>query len=329
MYVRMRSPGGTTIGFTTGCAPVSGTETGGTWRCWMHIPQGGEPGAWTVEQVGLGDVGNHTRYYTAQELRAAGWPYTVQVAGPVADTQGPVLTGFSIDPDSIDVSDAADTVRLTVSASDASDISSVFVHFRSPGGELINTASCTLESGTARDGTWGCSLHVARYTEAGIWQVENIQMLDELNHYTYAGNAAVAAAGHEHTLRVTSTPSDLSAPLLTGFSFSPDTVHVSAGPDTVVVSVRATDDVTGVGYIAAMVRSASGSTTLGVAGCRLVEGTANDGTFHCNLPIPQGIERGTYTFVQLTLYDNLNRIRDYPPEVLQSAGYATTIVVQD
>jgi hypothetical protein len=168
---------------------------------------------------------------------------------------------------------------------------------------------------------------VARYTEAGIWQLENVQMLDELGHYTYAGN--VAAAGHEHTLRVTSTPSDNSAPLLTGFSFAPDTVHVSAGPDTVVVTVRATDDVTGVAYIAATLQSASGSTMLGTAGCQLVEGTHNDGTFRCNVLVPQGVERGTYTFVRLTLQDNINRFRDYPPEALQSAGYATTLVVQD
>jgi len=324
----MRSPSQSTLAFGTGCELVEGTETAGTWRCWVHFPRGGEPGTWTVEQVTVGDAGGHVRAYTTAELRAAGWPYTVQAASSGTDTEGPVLTGFSIDPDSVDVSDAADTVRLTVSASDASDVVSVFAGFRSPGGELTNAASCALESGTARDGTWGCSLHVARNTEAGIWRVESIQMVDELGHTTQALNADVAAAGHEHALRVTSTPSDSLAPLLTGFSLAPDTAHVSAGPDTVLVSVQATDDVVGIGYVDVILRSAGGGTSL-IAGCQLVEGTRNDGTFHCGLVIPQGVERGTYTIARLLLQDAIFRTREYDTEALQAAGYATTVIVQD
>ncbi|HEU4456858.1 MAG TPA: Ig-like domain-containing protein [Longimicrobium sp.] len=329
MSVLMRSPSKSTLGFTTGCELVSGTETAGTWRCWVHFPRGGEPGTWTVEQVWVEDVSNHFRQYPAEELRAAGWPYTVQVSSSGTDTEGPVLTGFTIDPDSVDVSDAADTVRLTVSASDASDITAVFAVFRSPGGGVVAGTSCTLESGTARAGTWGCDLHVARNTEAGIWQVENIQLQDEVLHTTFVENAAVAAAGYEHTLRVTSTPSDNSAPLLTGFSFAPDTAHVAAAQDTVVVTIRATDDVTGTQILGVTLRSASGSTTLGTTGCELVEGTRNDGTFQCNLPVPQGVERGTYTFVRVTLQDGVNRFRAYETEALQAAGYALTFVVDD
>jgi hypothetical protein len=325
--VAMRSPSRSTLARTLNCQQTSGTETAGTWRCWVHFGRGGEPGTWTVEQVSVDEASGHTRSYTVEELRAAGWPYTVRVSSTGADMEGPVLTGLSIDPDSIDVSDAADTVRITVSATDASDITAIYVLFRSPGGELFHsTPACTLESGTARDGTWGCYLRMARYTEAGIWQVANVQMQDELDHFTHTGS--VAAAGHEHTLRVTSTPSDLSAPLLTGFSFAPDTVHVSAGPDTVVVTVRATDDVVGIGYMDVMVRSASGSTTL-LAGCHLAAGTRNDGTFRCNLVLPQGVERGTYTFVRLLMQDGIYRTREYGAEALQAAGYATTVIVQD
>jgi hypothetical protein len=325
----MRSPGRSTLAFTLApCEQTSGTKTAGTWRCWIHFPRGGEAGTWTVEQVTLGEVSGHHRFYTVEELRAAGWPYTVQVSGPAADTEGPVLTGFSIDPDSTDVSDAADTVRLTVSASDASDITGVYVVFLSPSGAVINPASCALESGTARDGAWGCNLHVARYTEAGIWQVQNVQMVDELGHISYVLNADVAGAGHEHTLRVTSTPSDSSAPLLAGFSFTPDTVHVSAKQDTVVVTLRASDDATGIMNIYVTLRSASGSTSLQTTACELVDGTRNDGTFRCNLPIPQDVERGTYTF-RVSLQDSIYRFRSYLTAGLQAAGYPTTVTVQD
>jgi hypothetical protein len=60
-----------------------------------------------------------------------------------------------------------------------------------------------------------------------------------------------------------------------------------------------------------------------------VEGAATNGTFRCNLPLPQGVERGTYTFVRLAMQDGLNRHREYDAEALQAAGYATTVTVQD
>jgi hypothetical protein len=329
-FARLRSPGGGTITSTSGCTRTSGTETAGTWECVILFPQGAEPGTWKVEQVALEDFTSHNRFYTTEQLRAGGWPYTVQVVGPAADTRGPSLTGFSIDPDSVDVSAGDDTVRVTISATDASDITRVFARFRSASGELIlATSGCALQSGTARAGTWSCDVRVPRYVEAGMWTVEQVVLEDQLGHATFISTAQLASAGYERMLRVASSPSDNSAPLLTGFTFTPSTAHVSAAPDTVTITISGTDDVSGITSVSTTLRSNTGTTILSPGGCFLTSGSANAGTYTCTLVVPQNVERGTYSFIRVAFEDAIGRLRLYDTAALQSAGHPTTVTVQD
>ena len=55
-----------------------------------------------------------------------------------------------------------------------------------------------------------------------------------------------------------SAQEDTPPPTLTGFSFTPSTIDVTSGTDTVTVTVSATDDLSGLSYVSVSFRSPSG-----------------------------------------------------------------------
>jgi streptogramin lyase len=107
--------------------------------------------------------------------------------------------------------------------------------------------------------------------------------------------------GRGITVVPTPTP-DTTPPELVEFDFDPKTIDVSSGPQTVTVTLRVTDDLSGVRVVRATFARPSGPPNIG-AGTILISGDDMDGVYEGTLNFPQFIEAGIWRADFITLSD--------------------------
>jgi len=222
--------------------------------------------------------------------------FVLAAAAPAAlaacDTTPPDLTGFSFSPTSINTTSSAQNVLCTmVVTDDLAGVSAATCSFRSP--SFLHTQSCTAttpSAGTPTGGTFSCSVPFPRYAESGTWTA-TVDLTDAV------GNTQTIDPqfqGLPFALTVTSNP-DLIPPALTGFSFTPTAVTVSAAPQTVTCNMTVTDALSGVNTATCLFQAPNSNQAQGcVATAPTAPGTRNSGTFSCVLTIPRYADAGTW-----------------------------------
>ena len=143
-----------------------------------------------------------------------GWDYrfrtvSVPTPNPTAtptpnDTTPPVVTGVSVNPQVVDVSEEARTIQVIYTATD--DISGVAhttgyvsgLVFTSPSGSQtvkINASNFVLTSGTVQDGQHSATATFPQFAESGIWQLTNMLVEDGAGNLLSLGSAAIENLG--------------------------------------------------------------------------------------------------------------------------------------
>jgi hypothetical protein len=177
------------------------------------------------------------------------------------------------------------------------------------------------ESGTWDDAVYRCPLVIPAGATSGVWRAT-----------LWASNPSqrvmsvhdVRDAGGVSEISVSSPDEDLAPPVLTGFSFAPDTV--TAG-DAVTVEVSFTDAGVGAEYGGAWFNNSTVPNVLiGCSSSARVAGTAHAGTFRCTFTISSETHPGTWVAGAQLGDHNFNAGYTDTPE-LQAAGYPTTLVV--
>jgi len=121
---------------------------------------------------------------------------------------------------------------------------------------------------------------------------------------------------------------DKNPPVLTFFTYTPQSVDVTNGPATFNATVQATDDLSGVA--GAYVEWISPDGTRAVGGnLSLTAGTTLNGTWTATFTVPQFVEPGTWNINQLFLGDAAGNSKYYYQSDLQALGYPTTLQVID
>jgi hypothetical protein len=117
---------------------------------------------------------------------------------------------------------------------------------------------------------------------------------------------------------------DCDPPVLTAFDFTPQTVYVFNGPETVTCSISVTDVPAGADHVDCEFHPPSGVQR----GCRayLTSGTANDGTFTCDVSIPQYAAEGSWNAV-LVARDTVGNATVYHTADLANLGLPTQLDV--
>jgi hypothetical protein len=135
------------------------------------------------------------------------------------------------------------------------------------------------------------------------------------------------AAGFPTEIDVQGGP-DLAPPELVEFSFTPTSINVAGGDQTVTVTMRITDELSGVWFAYAWIRSPSGQQVRDV-GFERISGDAQDGVYQGEVVMPRFSEAGTWRFYQMELVDNVgNGQRAYLHEDdLIAAGFPTELEV--
>src|SRR5664279_6541098 len=145
------------------------------------------------------------------------------------DTTPPVLTGVSIDPNPIDVTNGAQTLTVTTTVTDdLSGTQQVFVALQSPStGQYLYSSYSSLVSGTNLNGIWQTYLTMPQYSEAGDWTIQYIQLTDNATNNQFLYTSDLQNLGFQTTVNVISQQ-DVTPPQLTSLSFSPSAVNTSA-----------------------------------------------------------------------------------------------------
>jgi hypothetical protein len=120
---------------------------------------------------------------------------------------------------------------------------------------------------------------------------------------------------------------DISFPQLVGFDFSPASVDVTAGPETVTCNMALTDTLTGVGEALCLFRAPGVTQTVACSTDTPSVGDRNDGTFSCTIDVPPNVESGVWRawIEAVDLAGNVIIVTDFELEFIYMAPVDLTV----
>jgi hypothetical protein len=205
------------------------------------------------------------------------------------DAAPPLLNAFGFSPLSIDSTLAERSVTCDMTLlDDWSGVEEATCEFESA--SLGQTRSCSTRqaaSGHARDGIFSCPVKFPRFVDTGSW-VARIKVVD------VAGNARTilpASQGLPSQL-VVSSDTDLLAPGVGAFSFTPASVDVSLSDETVTCTMQVVDAKSGTELVGCTFTAPGGVSKHGCDAELTVPAT---GTYSCSFRLPRYSENGSWT----------------------------------
>lgn len=241
------------------------------------------------------------------------------------DRNAPALTSFSVTPSSVETSQSARAVTVTLDLTDdvsGVDASSSQVSSTPPGGGAGNQGQLQLTSGTSTDGTYQATINVPRFSVDGTWTLD-LSVVDGAGNQLTKTSAQLISDGYPGTFEQTGL-GDTAAPVLTSFALAPSSIDTSLADQVVTFTLHLNDDVAGVDPAASQV-SVAGPT--GQAGgqdqLQLTSGTASDGDYQATVTVPQGSLAGTWT-VNASFVDQAGNQIDWQTSELTSGGFPAT-----
>jgi len=256
--------------------------------------------------------------------------FVSSVSGPVlaeCDVSLPQLVGFDFNPAIVNVTAGPGGVTCDMTLTDTfSGVREAVCTFRAPG--FTQTLACTAgapSTGDRNSGTFSCTIDVPQYVESGVWKAW-VEATD------LAGNLIVVTDFELEfflmapvNLNVTSTP-DVTAPLLTAFDFNPKTPDVSGGPVDVNCSMTLTDVLAGVTRASCFLQNPVNGSGNGCIALAPASGDRNNGTFSCDVPIPQYAQDGSWT-VNVLVWDGVENLAAYDTATLQVLGFPAELTL--
>jgi len=301
--------------YRTGGTPLTAVLT-----TTVTIPQYSEAGAWAVSLDLYDNAGNDAHYPTAA-LTAAKFETTLSVTS-IPDTTPPTLTGVTISPASVTVSNGAQIVTVQLDVSD--NLSGVSfacpfncyetVILRSPSGVQYQygyQGGVSELSGSALNGVWQSRISIPKYAEAGVWTIYWIYLHDSAGNEQFLYTSELQKKGLTSTFTVVSDPDDVVPPQLNGITL-PAVVDTSMASQVVQGTLSVSDNLSGFSYgLVRFTSPSNGQTACSNNLCNylttftLDSGTPLNGNYSFTFTMPQYSEAGTWTISSLFLDDGV------------------------
>ena len=296
----------------------------GEWSGALTIPRWAAPGAWRIDSVELVDrTGQQVSYggENSRDLAAVPGVHRVRVTSAVTDSTAPVLTGFSMRPDSVDTRNGSHYVRFTARArDDETGVAQVAVTLFAPHEE--DGAGVVLHKVRGTAHTYRGRVLMRRWIPDGTWQVWAVWLVNRTGRTKIVRNGALGRLGFERDLRVVSGH-ESTPPGLVALRRGPAAVDVRVTAARVTLTVRARDARSGVRSVYA----GFGGRVRADTRMRLVSGTRRDGVW-----------RGTATFdpcpsvsgdwpVWVGLEDRAGNLSNYSATRLRKLGMPAGVQV--
>ena len=241
-----------------------------------------------------------------------------------ADVNAPELVSWSLSPTSIDTSESAAEVIVTLRITDDSaGAKPPFSSARHETGQSTGFANVTRIEGDALDGTYKAIITVPQGSAPGTWSASLFPLEDAVGNQS-SGFGPGAEYVSEFTVADLSG-ADVNAPELVSWSLSPTSIDTSESAAEVIVTLRITDDSAGAKPPFSSARHETGQST-GFANVTRIEGDALDGTYKAIITVPQGSAPGTWSASLFPLEDAVgNQSSGFGP----GAEYVSEFTVAD
>jgi hypothetical protein len=321
---------------------VAASVDGFTYRATLTIPRYAANGTWLLYVTLIDNVSNRSDILPTM-LQTRGLPFSISVTSTPVDVTPPVPVSISFSPSTVDVSSQAQNVTVQVRVND--DLSGVYVDptynqafsfiLQSPSGQQIRLSNPDfVVTGTPAASLWQATFQVPRYAEAAMWSVVSLRVADAAGNIRFLTPTNLANAGVTTQLGVTSAVSDLVAPVMTRFSFTPTVINTALGPQTVNVKLDLTDDLSGVSFTdrtyfnRLFFTSPSGQSVAAFkTGFTRTSGDVLRGTWETNMVFPQFSEAGTWDATFLRLEDATYNLRFFNAAGIRALGFGTSLTV--
>ncbi len=333
----LTGPGGQqqAIAYLSQAQRISGTAADGTYRSTLQIPRHSASGRWAASAV-LVDISGNTRTLTNSALVGAGFPAAVTQTG-AGDTTPPQLVAIGLAPASVDTSQQAGEITVTVHAND--DLSGVSdgvataasqVVLRGPSGAHHARATLSVDhrtAGNALDATFVVAVTLPRWSEQGQWTIESVTLVDQVGNHQSLSVPGV-------TFMQTGI-GDTSAPQFRAFSLSATSVDVRAASATMVVRGRIVDDISGAadGIVdsasSVVFESPSGRQRLTVpfGASQRIAGDGIDGNYSMSATVAAHAEPGLWTMTDAWPTDAAGNVGHLGPADWNAKGFAPSFTV--
>jgi predicted DNA binding CopG/RHH family protein len=277
---------------------VSGTVKNGTWEVAITIPKGLAPGDWSISMNGWSDsLNNSTNSYSASKQ------LVVKNSNP-PDIKAPVISSFTFSPDTIDITSQSQVVTVRVLANDLTGVKNtglVYIQLSSNVTATQQTGWPKLVSGTVKNGTWEVGITIPKGLAPGKWSISMNGWSDSLNNSTNSYSTS------SQLVVINSKPPDVNAPVISSFTFSPDTLDITYQSKIVTVTILATDSTgvknTGLVYVQL---TSNVNATQQTGQPKLVSGTVKNGKWEVAITIPKGLAPGKWSISMNGWSDSLN-----------------------
>jgi hypothetical protein len=236
---------------------------------------------------------------------------TTRLAVAVDDTTPPSVVSLDFNPKSVDVTTSAQNVTVTMHVTDdLSGTAFITATFTSPSYAQYQYAGVYRSAGTALDGTFTGTVTIPKFSESGTWSLSSVYLGDNAGNTINLSQANLQTAGFPTSLSVTSVQ-DTAAPQVNGTPvFSPPSLDVSGGAQTLTVTFNLTDDLSGVSFsqqdFALILVSPSGRQQQYVPSSefQLISGNTLNGQWQITHTFPQYSEAGTWSIAYIYLKDS-------------------------
>ena len=124
---------------------------------------------------------------------------------------------------------------------------------------------------------------------------------------------------------------DTMPPTIQSLDFTPKAVDVSDGPQSITVTTRITDNLSGYNWGWFGFQSPTGTQGAGayVYGGARISGDSNDGVYQFQVYIPQFSETGDWHVPNFQIYDSTGNFGNYSGAYLATLGFPTTLSVTE
>jgi hypothetical protein len=328
---------------------VSGDDFDGIYTNALIVPRFSRTGNWTLLEFYVSDAVGNRRQMSLAELRRLGFPTQFTVQG-IDDINPPDIVSASISPSTVDTSNSNQPITITLHLQD--DLAGIGtpgqvgysmsqISFVSPSGTQYAGTYFTADqraAGDAYDGVYTNTLWLPRFSEPGTWSLNSLMVVDAAGNERQIGLAEALDSGLPAEFTVQGT-GDVTPPQLCSLDFSPKRITTDNSSQTIAVTVRLVDDMSGMsnsvpgyaswGYASAMFLSPSKSQSASVSfgAWNRAAGSNLDGVYTNTMNLPQFSETGVWTLANVSLMDAAGNSTYLESADLSQLGFPTQFAV--
>jgi hypothetical protein len=286
------------------------------------FPKNSPEGDWVIDRIALKDRVNDWKHYYTDELKEMGISADLHVISK-SDTIPPIPVSFSFSPDTINTINEDQNVLISLRVTDdLSGVKFAQIYWLDPLGNNNIYTAWTLDT-PSNDETLSGTTVFPKNSSAGDWVIDRIALKDQVNDWKQYYTDELKEMGMSAKIHVISQ-TDSTPPLPVSFFFSPDTINTSNEDQTVSVSLRVTDDLSGVKYAQLYWLDPLGNNNIYTAWT--LDPPSNDKTLTGTTLFPEGSPFGDWVIDRIALKDQVNDWKQYYTEELKEMGISAKLV---